>query len=244
METFKLRLVAVGIEGAINLGFIARLVDNFDVDEFYVVSPKTTIEESLRYAARASETLKKAKIVESLEEALRGVDISFCSSAVTSRGDDVLRSPITPWEMAEIALRRGGTVAVVVGRESTGLTRSEIKQCNLLVNIPSSPRYRALNVSNATAILLYELYKVRGRATSRTYVDRETMDLINRYIDALVDTVVKDEEKKEEEKLALKRIVVKSVPSKEEGKALLYILSKICRKIEGCMNAFKVTFNR
>ena len=238
-----IRLIVVGIEGAVNLGFIARLVKNFDVDEFFVVSPKVELEEAVRYAARASNVLLNADIVESLNEALNNVDISFCSSAKTSKGNDVLRSPITPWEMAEIAAKRGGRIAIVVGRESTGLTRREIRFCNLLVNIPSSPQYRALNLSNAAAILLYELYKVRKKEIPRIEADRNVMKLIKSYMKAIVFSTI-NEEKRDDVEIALERILTKSLISKEEAKNLLYVLSKICSKVEGCKSALETFINR
>ncbi len=244
MEAFRLRLVAVETEGAINLGFIARLVENFDVDEFYLVSPKTSLEEAERYAAKAVESLRTANIVKSLDEALKDVKLSFCSSAIYSSGNDVLRSPIAPWEMAEIAVGKGGLIALVVGRESTGLTRKEIEKCDLLVNIPSSSRYRSLNLSNATAIMLYELYKVRYKRTSRIESDENTLKLINAYLDAILNSTIGDIMKRSEAKIALSRILNKSLLSREESEILLYILSRTCRKIEGCLDAFEVPAHR
>lgn len=243
MEKIKVRLVTVGTEGAINLGFIARLVTNFDIDEFFVVSPRTSIEEALEYSARASDILLRASITNSLEEALKGVDLSFCSSAKTSSGDDVLRSPIMPWEMAEIALKKGGKIAIVVGRESTGLTRREIKLCDLLVNIPSSPNYRALNLSNATAILLYEIYKAEKRYIPRIEVDKKTLNLVKDYLKAIIFSVMNDR-KREKAEITLKRVLAKSFLSKEEAGILLYILSKTCSKIEGCRDAMEAFINR
>ena len=237
------RLIAVGVEGAVNLGFIARLVKNFDVDEFFIVSPRVKVEEAIRYAARAYDVLLSANRVDNLEDALDNVDISFCSSAKTSKGNDVLRSPITPWEMAEIAAKRGGRIAVVVGRESTGLTRHEIRLCDLLVNIPSSAQYKALNLSNATAILLYELYKVREKGIPRINADKDVMKLIKSYMKAIVFSTI-NEEKREDVEIALERILAKSLISREEAKNLLYVLSKVCNKVEGCRSALENFIDR
>jgi TrmH family RNA methyltransferase len=147
-------LILVEVEGAVNLGFIARLLDNFDVDELYLVSPRASLEEARKYAARASHSLDEVVITDSLEEALANTSFRACTSAHVSRGDDVLRVAMSPWELASRVMREE-LVAIVMGRESTGLRRCEIEKCDVLVNIPTSPSYRALNLSNATAIILY-----------------------------------------------------------------------------------------
>ncbi|MCE4620997.1 MAG: rRNA methyltransferase [Desulfurococcales archaeon] len=228
----RLRLVLVGVEGAVNLGFIARLTWNFDVDEWYLVSPKASIEEAERYAAKAAEALKSAVIVDSLGEALKGVELSACTSAIISEGNDVLRVPLTPAEFSELAVRRNGVVAVVMGRESTGLTREEIKQCDLLVSIPASSRYRALNLSNATAIILYELYKARAREPSeRIEADRRTLELILEYVKRLSELVISDRNRAEEAIIAFRRILARCGLSAEEARRMLFLLSRAYRRV-------------
>ena len=150
----RLRLVLVGIEGAINLGMIARLADNFAVDELYLVKPTASIDEAFEYAARSAGRLRDAVIVESLGDALRGVSLSICTSALASK-EDMLRMPVSPGEAALIASRTPGVVALVMGRESVGLTREEISMCTLLSTIEANPQYPVLNLANATAIMLY-----------------------------------------------------------------------------------------
>ncbi|MEM4224812.1 MAG: TrmH family RNA methyltransferase, partial [Desulfurococcaceae archaeon] len=45
----NVRVVLVGVEGAVNLGVIARTCVNFGVKELYLVNPVASIEEALRY---------------------------------------------------------------------------------------------------------------------------------------------------------------------------------------------------
>ncbi|MEM0365761.1 MAG: RNA methyltransferase [Acidilobaceae archaeon] len=230
----KLRVVLVGVEGAINLGMIARLLDNFDVDEFYIVEPKVDIGEALQYAAKSAKRLKEAIIVGSLREALEGISLSICTSAIASV-EDILRSPVDPTEAAEIARVTSGTIALVMGRESVGLTRSEIKQCTLLATIKANPEYPILNLANATAIMLYELFKVKGKPHyDRLPGDPRIIGLIEEYARALSYTLVADKRRAEDIALSFRRIAAKNITDRLELENILLLLSKACRRIGEC----------
>ncbi|WP_117354238.1 RNA methyltransferase [Acidilobus sp. 7A] len=227
MVGLKLRLVAVGIEGPVNLGYIYRLSRNFDVDELYLVSPSASVTESLRWAARASDEAWEAVVVGNLKEALKGVELSICSSDEVS-ARDLLRTPITPEQAAELMSSRNGTVALVVGRESVGLTREELALCDLLCTIPASQKYTALNVSNATSIMLYEIYKARARAPPYEPPDAKTVRLAEAYARALTGRVGGDED---EVGLAVRKVLSKATAA--EARSLLSLLSKSCSSL-GC----------
>ncbi len=230
----KLRLVLVGTEGAVNLGMIARLADNFDVDELYLVSPKASLDEAREYAVRAAHRLDEAVIVQSLEEALEGASLRICTSGKSSERDP-LRIPVTPRQAAEIASTTQGTVALVMGRESVGLTRRELGQCDLLSTIPASPRYPVLNLANATAIMLYEFYLARRPSPGRAKGDPRFIRLLEAYARALAGVLVTDPRKREDIVVAVRRLASKALVHEREIQLLLYLLSRACARIEGCM---------
>ena len=229
----RLRLVLVETEGPVNLGMIARLAENFEVDELFLVRPRASIEEARRYAVHAAHRLDTARIVESLEEALEGAALSICTSAKSGGG--MLRDPVPPWEAARIASEAPGTVALVMGRESVGLTRREIALCSLLSTIPASPRYPVLNLTNATAIYLYELYRARRPLAGA--VERppaRVLRLLEAYALAVSRRLAGDERRASELWLAVRRLAAKSIASRRELENLLYLLSRCCRRLEGC----------
>jgi TrmH family RNA methyltransferase len=231
----KLRMVLVGIEGAVNLGMLARLADNFEVEELYLVSPKASIEEAERFAARAYRRLYTAVVVDSLQEALEDVTLSICTSSFFSE-DEVLRASVAPWEAAELAAAAPGVVALVFGRESVGLTRSEIAMCTILSSIPANPSYPSLNVTNAAAIYLYEIYRARRKASiPRGVVDSRLLALVEAYSRALA-SLLAPKDRVDEIVLAVRRLAGKSIAARREVEGLLYLLSRACRKLEGCMD--------
>jgi tRNA (cytidine32/uridine32-2'-O)-methyltransferase len=48
-------------------------------------------------------------------------------------------------------------VAIVFGRESSGLTNDELQQCHFHVQIPANPEYSSLNLAMAVQTLSYEV---------------------------------------------------------------------------------------
>ena len=233
-----LKVVVVGIEGEINLGFIVRLCKNFDVDELAIVKPQINVwsEEVKRFAANGVDYLfsGKVKIYQSLDEALNNVGISACTSAVvdTSTGD-VLRKAIELEDFVKIASSYS-SVAVVFGRESVGLTREEISKCNLLVHIAANPEYPTLNLSHAVAIVLYELYKAfkKGSLIDRIdKADEEQLRLAEKYIDELAKAVASDERQYEMFSLTFKRILRKAPLSRAEIGFLITFIRRLLNRV-------------
>ena len=232
----KVRLVIVGIEGEINLGFIARLAANFAVDEFYLVSPIASPDsnEARRFAANGAYMLDRVVIVDNLDEALKGVDLAACTSAKVGQASDVLRHAVTSREFAENIATRYESVAVVFGRESVGLTRDELAKCHLLVHIPANPSYPVLNLSHAVSILLYELYNVRrGSKRLHELARSETLERIYEHLAWLAEKLV-DSERVGQVKAALKHILWRCNITGGEASMLYYFAKKLRKQLEAC----------
>jgi tRNA (cytidine32/uridine32-2'-O)-methyltransferase len=51
----------------------------------------------------------------------------------------------------------GGEIALVFGRERTGLSNDEYELCHAAVHIPANPDYSSLNLAMAVQVLSYEV---------------------------------------------------------------------------------------
>ena len=49
-------------------------------------------------------------------------------------------------------------VAVLFGRESSGLNTSEVHKCQIIIHIPANPHYPSLNLASAVQVMAYELF--------------------------------------------------------------------------------------
>ncbi|MDX6769686.1 MAG: RNA methyltransferase [Elusimicrobiota bacterium] len=159
----KLRVVLVGPENPLNMGFVARAMEAFGADELVVAASSwTRAPEKARVTGAAAEgLLDAARFVPSLGDALRGCATALAFSrrpASTRRREWVL--PDAP------AL--SGRVALVFGRESSGLTAEEAALCPHLVRIPGREGL-SLNLGQAAAVALYALTAERraGPAAAR-----------------------------------------------------------------------------
>lgn len=228
------RVVLVGIEGPVNLGVIARTCVNFEVKEIFLVKPVASIEDALKYSARGRELLLKSVVVENLEEALRGVDVSVATSAVGYSEGDVLRQAMSIEDFVDIVIPRVKKVALIFGRESTGLTREELAKADFLVTIPANPEYPVLNVSQAVAIFLWEIWKKTKYAKPANIpprADREDLEKLLSVFKELIGSTVSSEDKRMRCSIVLSRIIYRSRPSVYEAKVLYYLAKRVLRKL-------------
>jgi TrmH family RNA methyltransferase len=135
---------------------------NFGFDDLWIVNPKIPVGgEARAYAMHGLNVLQAAKTVVTLDQALETVDLVIGTSAVVaSSRSNLLRIPITPKEMAKrVRSVKRRRVALLFGRESSGLTNHEMGVCDLLVTIPASRSYNVLNLASSASIILYELFQ-------------------------------------------------------------------------------------
>lgn len=151
----NIQIVLVEISHPGNLGAAARAMKTMGLSHLRLVQPKQfPSAEATARATGADDVLSNAQLFDTLEESLRDCHIIFATSA---RLRAIAWPVISPKTCAEQALKCTGKVAIVFGREQAGLTNQELDYCNYLVQIPTNPTFRSLNVASAVQILAYEL---------------------------------------------------------------------------------------
>ncbi|NOY71787.1 MAG: RNA methyltransferase [Gammaproteobacteria bacterium] len=153
----NVRFVLVNTSHPGNIGAVARAMKNMSLKQLYLVDPKCFPHaDATARASGADDLLEEAKVCATLEEALIGCELVFASSARSRRLSWPTLTPRASITAISEA-RAGAAVAIVFGRENSGLTNDEIAKCNYLVSIPSNPQYSSLNIAAAVQILAYEL---------------------------------------------------------------------------------------
>lgn len=151
--------IVVGPEIEGNLGFLARTLANFDVEQLVLVDPQVSVGQEARdRAVHAQDMLEDVEIYDSFEEVAGQFDTLVGTTARDASRSNVLRNPVTPRQMAEQLDAVDDETAVVLGRESTGLTNDELDICDLVVSIPTAEDYRSMNITHAAAVLFYEIH--------------------------------------------------------------------------------------
>lgn len=160
METYlgNIRIVLTGPEGAFNIGSVARVMKNMGLEELAMVNPaEYKNDEGYRGAVGARGILEKALIFPTLKDAIADTNLAVGTTRRVGRLRPIFCSVEELPERVFPVLPEG-KVAIVFGREQSGLKNSETDLCHLLVKIPSSRSFPSLNLSHAVAVICYKLF--------------------------------------------------------------------------------------
>lgn len=151
----RIRIVLVETSHPGNIGAAARAIKNMGLQRLELVRPASFPDpEAIARASGATDVLDNAGVHDSLEAALHGCTLVYGTSA---RLRSLPWPLVTPRECAAGVREASGEVALVFGRERTGLTNAELERCDRLIHIPCNPEYSSLNVASAVQILSYEM---------------------------------------------------------------------------------------
>ena len=153
----QIRVVLVNTSHTGNIGSAARAMKTMGLTELYLVDPVEKPDgKAHALAAGATDIVANATIVETLEDA-----ISDCGLVVgTSARSRTLPWPmLNPRECGQKMIKEASQypVALVFGRENSGLTNEELQLCHFHVCIPANPEYSSLNLAMAVQTLAYEV---------------------------------------------------------------------------------------
>lgn len=152
----RIKIVLVQTTHPGNIGATARAMKAMGLSQLALVSPlKFPHQDATFRAAGADDILENAVIVDELSQALTGCDWVIGASV---RQRKLARPILNPKEAAiKIRDELTGNVALVFGRESSGLTNEELSLCHDQVFIPTDPAFSSLNVASAVQVIVYEL---------------------------------------------------------------------------------------
>ncbi|MEO5629439.1 MAG: RNA methyltransferase [Thermomonas sp.] len=153
----NLRIVLVGTQHPGNIGAAARAMKTMGLSKLVLVAPvKMPDGNTHAMAAGADDVIEAASVHATLQEAV--ADCRWVLGC-TARSRRVQLEELHPRDAAQRALlaTASGPVAVVFGRERTGLENHELQLCHAAVHIPSDPAFSSLNLAAAVQVLSYEL---------------------------------------------------------------------------------------
>ncbi len=153
----NLRIVLVGTQHPGNIGSAARAMKTMGLSSLVLVAPeKAPDRDTHAMAAGADDLVETAPIFATLAEAV--ADCRWVLGC-TARSRRIQLEPLNPRDAARRATAAavGGPVALVFGRERSGLDNVEMALCNAAVHIPSDPEFSSLNLAAAVQVLSYEL---------------------------------------------------------------------------------------
>ena len=152
MNRFKIVLCQPSLPE--NIGAAARAMHTMGFEHLRLVAPKSwPSKEAYTLAKGGNAVLEKTQVFATLASALEDVAMAV---ALTARARDYI--PLLPIKHALPKLfQETGDIALVFGRESSGLTNEELALCNMTMTIPANPAYPVLNLAQAVMVVCYEL---------------------------------------------------------------------------------------
>lgn len=224
--TVKFRLVIVEPHYQINIGYMARVANNFGIKKLFIVKPKCRYngKNAIKYSKHAHALVENAKICKSIDEACKG----FVKIGTTAIWQKAYSGMNNVYELSDFKKRFGigsmEKVALIIGRDTTGLTSEETSECDATIYIGANDAYPTLNISHALAILLYSILGNVSESAKEefgniyaTETDKQMLlGLFGKFVDGN-----KSIRKKGMVKKAFKHMVERSSPTKNEIATLL-----------------------
>lgn len=156
----KIKIVLTGTTHPGNIGAAARAMKTMGLTRLALVSPKTfPCAEASARAAGADDVLARAVVYDSLQDAVSECVMVYGTSARTRNLSCPLLAPEQAARQLLERAQQSADVAIVFGRERTGLTNDELDICHKMIVIPANPDFASLNLAAAVQIMCYELCK-------------------------------------------------------------------------------------
>jgi TrmH family RNA methyltransferase len=153
----NIRFVLVGTTHPGNIGAAARAMKTMGLSNLHLVEPlHYPNAEATARASGADDVLARAIVHDNLQSALEGCHQVYGMSARLRH----LPVPVVDPRQAvdQIEQYQDDTqVAIVFGREHSGLSNDELDRCQHLINIPANVDYSSLNLASAVQVFAYEL---------------------------------------------------------------------------------------
>jgi tRNA/rRNA methyltransferase len=140
-----------------NIGAAARAMQTMGLSDLRLVAPRRfPDEEASALAAGAAGLLERARVFATLGDAVADTVLAVGFSA---RGRDLSHPAVAVRDAAPqiLAAAAHGTVALVFGNETSGLSNEELGRCQSLAMIPANPAYTSLNLGAAVQVACYEI---------------------------------------------------------------------------------------
>lgn len=153
----NIRIVMINTSDSGNTGAAARALKTMGFSRLYLVDPQDyPSQKATSRASGASDVLHQAVVTETFAEAVADCHLVVGTSA---RIRSMPIPMLNPRSLAQLVVDEPDTseIAIVFGRENSGLNNDELLACHYHVSIPGNPDYCVLNVASAVQLICYEL---------------------------------------------------------------------------------------
>ena len=142
-----------------NIGACARSLKNFGFKKLNIVSPKFIFpnQKAKVTSVGAFDVINKTKVFDNVNSAVSEFNLVISLSA---RRRDINKKHITMQDLYRILNKKKySKIGFMFGPEASGLSNQDISFSNLILQIPTSKKFKSLNLSHSLTIVCYEIFK-------------------------------------------------------------------------------------
>jgi tRNA/rRNA methyltransferase len=221
-----------------NIGACARSMKNFGFSKLHIVSPKISFPNHKAKATSvgAFDIINKAKVFNETKEAINSFDIVISLSA---RRRDINKKHISLNEFINIITRKNNfNFGLMFGPEASGLSNEDLSYSNYVLQIPTSSKFKSLNLSHSVTVICYEIFKalnLKSYKKNRTNLKVSSKLKINVFIKHLLKLLEEKDffvpnEKKQSMILNINNLIYRLEANDKELRILASIISSLNKK--------------
>lgn len=228
----RVRIVLVEPSHPGNIGGAARALKTMGLRRLAVVNPLRFPDPQAQWrAAGAQDVLDAAVVYSSVEAAIADCQWVVGTSARSRR---IPWPVVTAEQAAERVATEPGNIAILFGREASGLTNDELQKCHGHLQIPAWSGYPSLNLAMAVQVVCYEMFKhlssepvgaVRWDRPTATVAELE--DLLGHLEDVLAASDFIDPDNPGQTMTRLRRLFIRARPDTTEVQMLRGVLTQL-----------------
>ena len=221
-----------------NIGSCARSMKNFGFTKLHIVSPKINFPNHKAKATSvgAFDIINKAKVFNETNEAISDFDTVISLSA---RRRDINKKHISLNDFVKLVKKKkNSNFGLMFGAEASGLSNEDLSFSNYVLHIPTSPKFKSLNLSHSLTIICYEIFKIFNEKLfekNRTNIKISSKSKINSLIKHLLKLLEEKQfflpkEKKQSMILNINNLIYRLEPNDKELRILASIISSLSKK--------------
>lgn len=225
-------IILVEPKNAGNIGSVVRAMKNMGISHLRLVNPVDyrDVEEQKKLGYRSQEIIEKSREFKTLKDAMRDISTAFLA---TTRKGKWKKDFFSPKKAAETICSRAHKekVAVIFGREDSGVTIDESQYANYFINIPAAVKYPSLNLSQAVMVTVYEIYShlIEG-SVAPVFPRKAKKKEFERLYDNIWD-LMKDIEFREDDKGLFHRSLKRALNRTHWTNADIAVFDRACKQV-------------
>ncbi|WP_108651767.1 tRNA/rRNA methyltransferase [Dongshaea marina] len=154
----EIYFILVGAARGENVGAAARAMKTMGFANMRLVASDAHQSDQARWVAHgAQEILEQAESFDSVNEAVADMDLVIATTARRRGHCQQYLNPVELCQQLRDKQQNLARVAILFGREESGLTNQELEQADLLTYLPLKVSYPSLNLGQAIMLYSYEL---------------------------------------------------------------------------------------